>query len=138
MTKMSWLKVLLLEILSVPVAIALFRFIPSKRVAAVFAGIIFISIGVLVLRFAWQQDRPFLKLSLWASLIHLFATSLPLFIYRVLFFSQDFTQVSIFTVPGPIFHYYSEKVYLGLILSTLIDGILHWVKMRQLRAKTLS
>ncbi|HVK60275.1 MAG TPA: hypothetical protein VM432_01945, partial [Bdellovibrionales bacterium] len=66
---------------------------------------------------SWLRKSP----TFYASLAHLFLTSLPLTITRFANYSLDFGDVRILGLPGPVFHGLSSAVYLVLILSTIFD-----------------
>lgn len=124
MNKKSLIKILLAEIAVVGIVTALFRFIPNKREAGVFAGLAFIGIGVWINIVALRWRNFYGSLTLWVTEIHLFVSAIPLFVYRLIFFHTGFDQLKIFGIPGPQFHRFATFIYLSLMASTVID-ILH-------------
>ena len=125
-----WIWLLCIELVTVPLVIFLFKFFADqKRVAALIAGILFLAVGFYVLVQVWRSQK-WRSCSFWMALVHLGGTAGPLFIYRLIYFQQDFTQVLIFGIPGPIFHFYSEKVYVFLLLASFTDLIFSYFKGR--------
>lgn len=118
----QWALILGAEILTVPIVIFLFRSL-DRKVAAVIAGSLFLAIGFYLLRALLSQGSVFFHLSFWAALTHL-AFSLTLVGHRLFFWEKGMHEILIYgKVPGPVFHYYSEKVYAALIVATLVDLI---------------
>lgn len=129
MSVKNWLAILALEILTIPFVIALFKMLP-KKTAAVIAGVLFIGLGFGLLFFLVRKGQPLKTLTFWAGLVHLFAMSLPIFTVRLLHFEKDFTQIQVFGVPGPVYHYYSELFYTVLLAATIVDLLVCLVRNR--------
>ena len=122
MKRSEWFKLLFFQILSVPTVIFIFRSLNEQRNwAAVIAGSLFLVIGFYSLFKVWRGGPKWRCLTFWAALLHLGLSTIPMLVIRLSEFQTDFTQVMIFGYPGPVFHYYAEKIYLGLMVSTFFD-----------------
>lgn len=111
---------LFLELLVIGLVTGVFKVIPDRLTAGAVAGTIFVLLGVLIVRGGWK-DRAKRTVSFWMGCVHLFASSLPLMITRMLNRSGGFEQVDVLGLPGPVFHRVSTSIYLVLIAATVWD-----------------
>ena len=123
MSGKSWLIIFVLQVVTVPAVIALFKFIPEKRYAAVVAGVLFIALGAYILFQLWKSQLRWRSLTWWLCWIHVCFSSIPLVIVRLYYFEKDFTQIAVFSVPGHVFHYYSQILYVAVLVATLVDWL---------------
>ncbi len=117
-------RLLIFEILIVVAVPFIFKWIEPKKVAALFAGSLFVALGVSVVFGGYKYKilrKSFFSLM---GAIHLLLISLPMFVSRIYFFNTDFDQIQIFGIAAPKFHRYSEWVYMGLLLATLFEFVM--------------
>ncbi|MES2855157.1 MAG: hypothetical protein V4692_04810 [Bdellovibrionota bacterium] len=98
-----------------------FRVIEEKLIAGMIGGVLFVSLGMYVCwhcrKSDWLKSSP----TFFAGLAHLFLTSLPMIVARLLNPGVDFKEVKILGLPGPMFHGFSSTVFLILVAATAID-----------------
>ena len=109
---------LLLEILTVPTVIFIFKFVSPRNVAALLAGSVFVTLGAYILKISWPYRKSII---LYAIGLHLFGFALPMLLMRLINWSSDFEKIKIFGLAGPQFHRVSEIFFTVLIFCTLID-----------------
>lgn len=111
---------MILEILTVPIVISVFKLVEPKKVAAVLAGSLFVSLGFFIYSKSFRARK---SLSLYFSFAHLFFLSLPMLIKRVFYWNSDFNEILFYGVPGPSFHKFSEAFFIVLFTASAIDLI---------------
>ena len=99
------------------VVICLFKFISSKEVASVFAGVGFIVWPVLFLIYELMNSKN--KIHLAALLVFLCLSALPIFLMRVLNWGTDFSELSLVGIPMEVFHRASNGLYILMLVSSL-------------------
>jgi hypothetical protein len=115
------------ELLAIVVAISSFSMISEKIVAGVIAGSVFSALGLWIFATGiWSEFRHEVRISgtFWLGTVHLFAIALPMMITRLLNHSQEFKDVLIWGLPGPVFHRLSTVIYSLLLAATAIDFVL--------------
>ena len=112
---------LLLEILTVPAVILIFRLIEPRILAAGLAGSVFILLGSFFLFRMWKWPYKWVSPTFWMSGIHLVVVALPMLVVRMSYFQLAMGDIRIFGIPGPEFHKISERVYGFLIFATIFD-----------------
>lgn len=117
--KISEVKVfLVLQVLTVPLVIMLFQLIEPRILAAMLAGLWFcVTSSFMAYRSARWKDfwkRPVFILSVVFSV----GVSYPMLLVRALNWSKDFSELSIWGIPGPLFHKLSNYVFLALFVMT--------------------
>lgn len=125
MTKNYLKNLLIFEILIVAAVPFIFRYIEPKRIAALWAGSLFVILGISVLYGSLKYEtlrRTFFTL---VGGIHLFIVSVPMLAARIYFFDTDFDQIQIMGLGAPQFHKYSEWVYIGLLFTTIYQLYRH-------------
>lgn len=123
-----------LEVVAIAVAGASFALIPSRLIAGLVAGAYFILFSAWMLGRIWRMPDRWRVLTLYPLLIHLFVVSLPMVVTRLLHADADFSDVRIWGLPGPAFHHLSTNVFSVLMVATVVDLILAYV--RNARAKS--
>lgn len=113
--------ILAVELMVVVSVLVVFRVVQPRSLAALLASFEFISVGVLINVFALRWPKFYRSFCFWAAQFHLFFSSIPLLVFRVLYFNTGFDQVQIFGIPGPQFHFLAEKMYAILIFATVAD-----------------
>ncbi len=112
-----------LELVAILVAGLSFKFIESRFSAGMVAGAFFIISGFYMLLKAWAwRDR--LKAFIIPPLFtHLFLISIPIMVVRLLNRDVNFEELTVWGVPGPMFHRISTNVFAVLILATIVDWL---------------
>ena len=112
---------LLFEAVAMASAVTLFRCIEPKAFAAIFAGGTLVVLGVVIV--GWGAFAPQFRSS-WTyriGWIHLALVSAPMMVVRLIHYREDFREIRIFGMRGPIFHHVSEAIYTALIIGTTVD-----------------
>ncbi len=124
-----------IEILTVPLVIAYFKFIEPKKLAAVIAASTFVITGFIILRVTRKWPDAYASFVYWAVHIHIFVFSIPMLVARIAFWEKDFSDIRFLYFSGPQFHNFAEKGYLILMLGTLVDIVVHTIKRKRLLQK---
>ncbi len=114
---------LVLELIAIFWAGAVFRIFDSRLLAGAMAGSYFAGFGLFML---WRLVRaPDTRkyFSLYPLLIHVFVISLPMMAFRFYQYSAAFEDVKIWGLEGPVFHRLSTTVFSFLIVATIVDLI---------------
>ena len=111
---------LFFELVVIGLVVGAFKLIPERLVAGAVAGTIFVLLGLFIVRSGWK-DRTKRTASFWMGCVHLFGSSLPLMITRLLNSSGSFEQVDVLGLPGPVFHRVSTTIYLVMMAATVWD-----------------
>jgi hypothetical protein len=111
------------EILAMLFALLIFRVLEPKVIAAMWAGGVFVLLGLVLLLLGIINPLFRKTVTFPVALVHLFATSLPMLILRIIHYGEPFENVTIFGLQGPQFHHVSEVVYLVLLVATAFDRI---------------
>lgn len=122
MTVKQWLTILILEVLVVCAVIFLFSKV-DRQIAGLIAGFIFGILG-LVIGFQLLRTRTLKSFTFLWLFVYMFYSVIPMILNRLNSWNSDFTDVEIWGMSGPEFHKVSEKIYLILILATLIDLVI--------------
>ncbi len=116
-------RLLIFEILIVVAVPFIFKWIEPKKIAALFAGGLFVLLGFSVLNASFRFQNLRKTFFTLIGGVHLFVISIPMLSARIYFFGTDFEQIQIFGLRAPDFHKASEWVYMGLLLATLFQLI---------------
>lgn len=127
--------ILAIEILTVPLVIAYFRFIEPKKLAAVIAATTFVISGFVILRITRKWPDAYASFVYWTIHIHIFVFSIPMLVARIAFWEKDFADIKFLYFSGPEFHKLSEKGYLILMIGTIVDIIVHTIKLKRISQK---
>lgn len=114
---------LALQVLAIVIAGLSFSLIESRLVAGAIAGLYFLSSGIYMLMRAWSWSGKWASACFYPLLIHVFAITLPMLISRFMQSENNFEEVTILGLPGPVFHRLSTIVFGALVLGTVIDLI---------------
>lgn len=109
----------LLEVLTLPLVILIFKFVEPRKIAGLLAGNWFLVLAIIV--YLLIKDYPGRSYARWGLLAHVLLATLPLLILRLVFWNLEFSEISIFGISGTLIHRTSEKVFLLLVLGTVID-----------------
>jgi hypothetical protein len=120
----NWfLRLFVLEMAVAISVVFVFRLIESRQAAGLVAGSLFIAVGISVL-IAGLTDGEFRKsMTFVLGCVHLFVAALPMVIFRLLNWGEEFASIQVWGLPGPVFHGISQVIYVGMIVSTVIEGL---------------
>ncbi len=118
----------IVEVLLMIAVTIIFRVITDRQVAGLVAGTLFVLLGAALLvtglrRAEFRRTPTFVM-----GLLHLFFTSVPMIAMRAWHFGEEFSELRVWGLPGPVFHHVSELVYLLLMIATAYD----WYKSRRM------
>ncbi|MCB0342144.1 MAG: hypothetical protein H6626_07810 [Pseudobdellovibrionaceae bacterium] len=111
---------LILEILSAVTAVLGFRFVHDRLGAILVAGTGFMIVGLVVVIKSWRWLDKYYSLTFWLGHAHLWLTSLPLFLNRLVY-GNDFTKNEVFGLPVAVIHKYATTIFYLLLAATVID-----------------
>jgi len=107
-----------------------FAFLPSRYVAALWAGTAFLLLGLGII-FVIYKIRKFKSALLWVAVIHVVVFSIPLLGARLLDSTTPFDQMMFWGITGPGFHQLSTKFYGFFVVVTVIEGLLQILAARR-------
>jgi hypothetical protein len=119
------------EVVAMVFAMAVFRLIEPKMLAALFAGSMFVLLGLEILAFGVFRPELRKTFTFPLGMLHLFVMAIPLLAMRVYHYGTDFSAIHVWGLPGPVFHHVSEFLYLGLMAGTAADRIR--LRLREIR-----
>lgn len=129
------LVILAIEILTVPLVLTYFKLIEPKKLAAVFAAATFVTTGFIILKITRRWPDAYASFVYWAVHIHIFVFSIPMLVARLAFWEKDFSEIKFLFFSGPEFHSFSEKGYLIMIIGTMVDLLVHSLKLKRVNSK---
>jgi hypothetical protein len=129
------LLILAIEILTVPLVLTYFKLIEPRKLAAVFAASTFVIAGFVILKITRKWPDAYASFVYWAVHIHIFVFSIPMLVARIAFWEKDFAEIKFLTFSGLEFHRIAEKAYMILILGTVVDLVVHSLKLRRINNK---
>ena len=115
------LALVFLQLATVPVVTALFRFLPVREWASWAASGIFMALGVaaIVVSFSWPSFWR--RGTFWMGQIHLFVFSIPLAVSRWAQQAVPFEEVMVYGQPGPSVHKWATYAFVAWLCATLGD-----------------
>ncbi len=120
MKKISYKVQVIALVVWIVVVLCIFKFVPNKQVAGLFAGIGFLILPILFLVTELKGEKNNLhKVSL---IIFLVFTALPIFLVRITTWGEDFSTTDFYGVPSVFLHRLANFLYLGMLAS----AIYHW------------
>lgn len=126
----------ILEIFAIIWAGALFSVLSSRMLAGGLAGGYFVVSGLFMLWKIRSWSAPWSALTTYVLIAHVFLISIPMLVTRWIQSSEEFSEVRIFGLPGPMFHQLSTLVFTLLIVCTVVDWIRYWRAMARLQSST--
>ncbi len=114
---------LVLQLIAIVWAGAVFRIFDSRLLAGAMAGTYFTGFGLYMLYRLMRAPNTRKYLSLYPLLIHVFVISLPMMAFRFYQYQASFEEVKIWGLEGPVFHRLSTTVFSILIVATIVDLI---------------
>ncbi|MBX7232673.1 MAG: hypothetical protein K1X29_11365 [Bdellovibrionales bacterium] len=112
---------LVIEIMGVLSALLLFKTIKDSRIAGIFAGLGFISIGLYIIKTIHPWKKKWTSPTFWFVHIHVWIMTLPFLVIRIRNWELPIDKISLFSINGVRWHHFSETIYSILMISTLID-----------------
>src|SRR5690606_27832785 len=112
------IQILVYQFVSVPLVILMFKYIEPKKIAAIFASVVFIGFGIfgILKSITWPNYKK--EVLFWLFCLQLVAISLPIFLTRILNWNSDFSTLQIFSIPAADFHKLSERF--GLVILVVL------------------
>ncbi|RME14174.1 MAG: hypothetical protein D6797_09440 [Bdellovibrio sp.] len=112
---------LFLEVLAAINAAVSFSYLATHgRLLSIFvASSGFLLVGAVIIYKTWKNPRKFKMASFWMGHVHMWVTSVPMVVHRLL--DLNFTSESILGVPVSQFHAFAQYVYYGLMVATVFD-----------------
>lgn len=109
---------LIAEVIVILAVVALFRGIADRQVAATLAGVLFVTLPVVMM--VLEYRRAELSQMLWFVVVMQFWTlfALPILGMRLLNWGIPFEQLSFLGIPGPVLHQWSSKSYIAMMVAT--------------------
>lgn len=107
-----------------------FSLISSKLLAGAIAGLGFLIVGAFCLKMSLKAQKPWMWVTFYTALIHLFGISIPMIVFRWMDPEVPFAQLNVWGIPGHQFHFYSTNFYYTLMLGLVLDGIRAWWKQK--------
>lgn len=115
------------EIFVVLSTISIFKLVDSPKTAGIIAGCQFSVLSIFIFYKLFSKFlHPLKTASLYANSLLFFGSTLPMLFTRITNFSKNFDDLKVFGLPGHAFHMISEKIYLILILSTILDMVIFY------------
>lgn len=115
---------LFLLTLTVPVVILLFKVIPDRTTAAFYAGVLFVSVPIVMMlqhrRLNFANGAEWIW---WGGVLFFWALfALPIFILRLSSGTVPFAELSILGVPAPAWHSGANVAYIVMFGAVLLAG----------------
>lgn len=112
---------LVLEVIAVVLAAVVFKFIESRLMAGMIAGAYFVNSGLFMLWRIVQWPDRWRSFTLYPLMVHVFLISIPLVVVRAMHMDMAFEDVTVWGIPGPVFHKVSTTIFSLVVLATIGD-----------------
>lgn len=118
MRRNAYLGYLIAELIVIIAVTFIFKFIPDRQIAATIAGVLFVSLPVVMMTVEYR--RRGLDETIWYVGVLQFWTlfALPILGLRIFNWGVPFDQLAFIGIPGPVLHMWSSKSYLVMMLAT--------------------
>lgn len=100
--------------------ILFFKYIPSKEIASVVAGVGFVTWPTLFLIYEWNQ-RPKNKVYILSLGVFLNLCALPIFLLRIFNWGDEFASLSLLGIPASKLHSISNFLFLAMMVVALVS-----------------
>ena len=126
MKKLTYLKQTLILLLWIVVVVFLFRFVESKKIAAVIAGLGFLMLplGIISLEIQKAESKSWMILIGGFQFLLFFAA--PIFFLRLAYWELPFEEIYFYGLPATELHRYSNASYLLLVGVMGFKGLSEW------------
>lgn len=118
-------QMIVFQVIVVIGVILLFRTIPDKKVASVFASLLFIILSGSLSYIEFQKPKPWINPLFLSALFFLVVIALPLPIFRFLNWDKDFSEIKIWGLDGPVFHRISNYFFILMLVATVWNVFLN-------------
>jgi hypothetical protein len=108
-------RLLLFNFVVVLVVMALFRWIPSRQTASLFAGILFLLSPLLTLGTEWRRQRSLRSVPALTALFFLLVSALPIFLLRLCNWGTPFEELSLLGWTGRQMHQASNFIFFVML-----------------------
>lgn len=117
-----WLQGLFVsEIVVIFLVMGIFKMIPDRKIAAVIAGFLFVSLGSAIFVFGLRRSEFRRTASFYVGTLFLLLLAAPMFLLRILNWEANFNDLSFLGIPAQQLHQISSYFYVGLMMATAID-----------------
>lgn len=118
----TFLEILAIQVITVFVIIFIFKTVNDNKLAGLVGGLVFLTTSALniYLLFKFNQKKSFV---FYTTVLFVILFVMPMLLSRLFYYELSFEQIKILGFSAKTFHYWSEKFYLILLLSTLADII---------------
>jgi len=99
-----------------------FQTIPERKIAALFAGGLFLLSPLLVLYFEFKSKVLLKRMSTYGALVFLVISAIPILYLRLANWSEEFGTLTLFGFSGVQLHQLSNKVFILMLVCFLVDA----------------
>jgi hypothetical protein len=99
--------------------IVLFKLIPDRKIASIFATLLFISLSATICYTEFNKPAKWKNPLFISSGFFLFLIAIPLAITRFLNWDTEFSQIKILWIEGPLFHSISNYFFILMTVATI-------------------
>ena len=100
----------------------IFQTIPERKIAALFAGGLFLLSPLLVLYFEFKSKVLLKRMSTYGALVFLAISAIPILYLRLANWSEEFGTLTLFGFSGVQLHQLSNKVFILMLVCFLVDA----------------
>lgn len=115
---------ILVQLLVVVFVILIFKVMPEKQPASVVASFLFIGSALGVLRYEFKFPNPYRRFSVWAVIIFLTVSAIPIFLLRIFNWGVDFNELTLLGLTGAQMHKVSNYFFILMLIGFFIDSYL--------------
>jgi xanthine/uracil permease len=126
---------LLLLGINIVLVILLFQMIPEKKVAATIAGFTFIGTSSALFWLSFCGTRIPKAFTPWVAGGFLILVAIPMVAVRLLNWSMEFTDLSVWGIPGQEFHQLGSRLFLLQPLAVILDAAIEFLKQKKKNPK---
>lgn len=127
----KFITLLVLEILTVIIAMASFRIVKEPLIAGAIAGGFFTLLGLVIFVMGLRDAKFRRSITFVMGCVHLFFVAIPLMSVRFLNSALSFSEIKIWGLSGPAFHRLSGVVFWMLMIGAVIDAMIAWKRERR-------
>jgi len=117
----TFLKILIVQILTIPMIVFLFKILQNNKVSGLIAGSVFFALSLFFLQRLFYRTKYLKTFSFYGIIFHLVFAVIPLMLVRLVYINEDFSNLTVFGLQAQSFHKISESIYMIMVLCTLLD-----------------
>lgn len=123
-------------LLAIFFVILIFKIIEPVKLAALIAGFIFlfVSLGILYSENRWGRANR--SLAFWTAFLFLVFFVIPIFGLRIMYWDQDFNDLSFFGIPATSLHHLSSRCYLLMVGMVIYEGLRPYLPGRKIEKRS--